>query len=147
MYEEATITGVRTLTETEYEHLNWLPKGHHDAHVLELSTGATLFPGRDLEGNGAGYFDGIPDDPTELVGTVIRRIAPLSEASVPSDWVINPHNPRPPSIELDTGTVIVPLADPEGNGPGTLWSYPERELDYETAETDALPDPVTIHFE
>jgi len=113
--ERTEVTTVREMSDAEYELLYWHIDNAGRARAIELSDGSVLLPSMDPEGNGAGYFDGLPADTDQVVGETIETVRP--DNTFPNT---NAHRPAPPKIELSNGIAIVPLADPEGNGPGTL---------------------------
>jgi len=114
--EGTQITAVREMTDDEYDRLYWPVDNMGRARVIELSDGSKLLPSTDPEGNGPGYFMGLPRDTDEIIGATIEQLVPNTDISG-----TNRHRPAPPEIKLSNGESITPLADPEGNGPGALF--------------------------
>lgn len=114
--EGTQITAVREMSDEEYRLLYWHVDNIGRARVIELSDGSVLIPSMDPEGNGAGFFDGLPVDSEDVVGETIEAVTP--DNAFPN---VSAHRPVPPKIELSNGSTIVPLRDAEGNGPGTLF--------------------------
>ena len=121
--EGTEITAIREMSDDEYEMLYWRPDNAGRARVMDLSDGSTLIPSKDPEGNGAGYFAGLPKDPEDVEGAIIERLVP--DKSTPG---INAHRPTPPKIKLSNGVGVTPLADPEGNGPGVLYQVKDGDV-------------------
>jgi len=121
--EGTEVTAVREMTDEEYELLYWPVDNIGRARAIELSDGSVLVPSVDEEGNGAGFFAGIPNDSEGIVGKTVEAVT--TDSTVPN---VSAHQPAPPKIELSDGVAIVPLADAEGNGPGALFQIVDDEV-------------------
>jgi hypothetical protein len=65
---------------------------------------------------------GYADEYQVLVGRTIKSITPMTDEELKMhDWADRVYAERACVIELDNGTYVVPVADPEGNTPGALW--------------------------
>lgn len=64
-----------------------------------------------------------------VVGARIVRIRAMTVAEAKREgWEID-HVDGPPSVvELDSGAILYPSRDPEGNGPGALFGYAEGKM-------------------
>lgn len=129
-FENQTVETVRELNDKEYDLLNWNEDLHGRTRIIVLEDGTRLVPSRDPEGNGSGFFEGLPSDTSELTSASITDIGPMSEDETDArDWIINPSIPAPPVITFDNDIQIFPMQDPEGNGPGVLFEInPDDEV-------------------
>lgn len=118
------------MTEEEFNEIGFPHRSNNSVLCIELNDGTRLFPGQDIEGNGPGFFNGIPEDPKELIDEEISSVQPMSAYALRQRrWPVdNPHLPAPPVITLSNGDKIFPSQDVEGNGPGVVFGVsPESE--------------------
>lgn len=58
----------------------------------------------------------------------IVRIRDMTDEELEAEgWQNAPEHQRPPVIVLDSGTLIYPSKDPEGNGPGSLFGVEDGD--------------------
>jgi hypothetical protein len=69
-----------------------------------------------------------PNTDDQIEGQRIVAIRGMTDAElVREDWSVR-HGDSPPVIELESGIVLYPSMDPEGNGPGALFGIkPDNE--------------------
>jgi hypothetical protein len=62
-----------------------------------------------------------------LVGQKIVEIRPMTDSEMEHEGWGNHRGINPPVIELESGAMLFPSRDPEGNGPGALFGEQHGE--------------------
>lgn len=66
-------------------------------------------------------MSGYAEQYQQLVGKTITSVTPMTDEELKMyDWHGRAYEERACVIELDVGTYLVPMSDPEGNAPGVL---------------------------
>jgi hypothetical protein len=77
-----------------------------------------------------------PDNSKRLIGRKIVKVTQIEQGVGERCYNASRHNPAF-KIWLDDGTILVPMADAEGNGPGVI-QIEDQSQDVELLWTDTL---------